>query len=145
MPKVSLLCFVSKAFFFFPLLHEVVALLIWEMDLTALCSAVFSCVRTTLCLPVGNRTSALQCAGDAKKPDHEKTSVSEGLPSHFSPSGFCSEIQSELTTGNTKPEFEKFLLISMQTDGLLSMPGHKLPWKLDQESFDCDSLKNPSK
>lgn len=48
----ALLCF--KSCFLFPLLHEVVALLIWEMDLTALWSVVFSCVRTILCLPVVN-------------------------------------------------------------------------------------------
>lgn len=72
MPKVALLCFVSKASIFFPLLHEVVALLIWELGLSALWSAVFSCIRTILCWPVVNRFSALQCSGNAKKPDHEK-------------------------------------------------------------------------
>lgn len=116
MPKVALFCFVSKASFLFPLLDEVVALLIWEMDLTALWSAVFSCIRTILCLPVVNRLSALQCSGDVKKPDHEKASVSECLPTRFSPSSSCSAIQSALTTGNTKPDFEKFLLTNMQMD-----------------------------
>lgn len=114
MPKVALLCLVSKASIFFSFSAWGGGIAYLGDGSNSSVSAVFSCIGTILCLPVVSRLSALQCSGHVKEPDHEKTSVSECLPAHFSPSSFHSAIQFALTTGNTRPDFEKFLFTNMQ-------------------------------